>query len=620
MPGICGSVCWFNHGDTMLSTVSDMASRISFGRSTPNETVDAGDAVFASSSIPDTADHVESARSEDGKLICVVDGFIFPESIGIGEAEPFKPSDTAKLVLHRYISDGQSVLDCLRGQFAIALWDGRDGTLHVVTDFLGIRNLYYAVKDGCLIFSSHMYGFSAVPGFTYSLDDDGLLQYMVFGYCYDDQTLFSTIRLFKPANHYVWRDGKMTAQKYWTTPTAIVTGAKGVKQEDVLYDLFYSSMSRLGRYGQIHGIGLSGGKDSRVVAGMLSRVDGISCYGKTYNISPDELNIATEVARVLKMKHAVINYNESHYEKMMEHCALISEGGINTGEFCLLAMQDAENHDVMHWGWLADTMTGRGLHNQPYLSAKSSDDMYELLYRHHAKGSIPPGDLSQAMPMARKRDLVESTRTLFKKMLGEISVDELYQYAILLTIFHRQRRRTLRVMNVSSHFTPTLYPFAQVEIFSFLLTQPLKQLMAQRLYLKMIVKHFPELAKYRHPQYPFNFKQEYYLSPYVYNLKKVKRFVNKLRPPKTMPGSIDNMYSNYIRTNIDFVRPLVMNLVEGRGLLNAGYIQNMLDEHVVGVRDSYSLILKLMTLEQFLRYTVDGEILKDPALETVHID
>ena len=317
------------------------------------------------------------------------------------------------------------------------------------------------------------------------------------------------------------------------------------------------------------------------------------------------------------MKHTVVNYDESHYVKMMKHCALISEGGINTGEFCLLAMQDAESHDVLHWGWLADTMTGRGLHNQPYINVKNSDEMYELLYRHHAKSAIPPGDLSRAMPMARNRDLFESTRYLFKSMFDEITVDELYQYVILLTIYHRQRRRTLRVMNVSGYYSPTLYPFAQVEIFNFFLSLPLKHLMAQRLYLKMIIKYFPELARYRHPQYPINFMQEYYLSPYVYNLKKFKRFINKIKPAKTMPGSIDNMYSNYIRSNMDFVRPLVMNLVERRGLLNADYMQNMLDEHVAGTRDSYSLILKLMTLEQFFRFTVDGETPSDTTLATV---
>ena len=112
-----------------------------------------GGAVFASSSIPGTADHVETARIENGSLICVVDGFIFPESIGIGKTETFNPTEMANLVLQRYIKHGQSILDNLRGQFSIALWDGRDRTLHITTDFLGIRNLYYTVKDGCLFFS-----------------------------------------------------------------------------------------------------------------------------------------------------------------------------------------------------------------------------------------------------------------------------------------------------------------------------------------------------------------------------------------------------------------------------------------------------------------------------------
>lgn len=617
MPGICGIVNLSNSRGNSISVVSKMASRISFGRSTPNSAVSTENAAFSSSSISGTVDHIEPARSEDGKLICVVDGFIFPESFRNGNGLSCASSDMAELLLKRYLTDGPTVLDGLKGQFSVVLWDARDRSLYLVSDFIGTHNLYYTVENDCLIFSSHLYGFSALSDFSYSIGDEGLLHYMTFGYCFDDVTLFSNIRLLLPATRLVWRDGRITAIKYWHPKTAINSGNSHEKPEDALYEVLSSSFKRLSGYGRVHGLGLSGGKDSRVMAGMLTRIDGVSCYGKTYNISIDELKIAREIAQELDFPHEVVYYDETHYKKMMHQCAVMSEGGINTGEFCLLAMQNAEKHDVLHWGWLIDVLTGRTLHHQPYLEARNRADMSGYLYALNTGLMIPPCDFPNALPMARGRDLEGSIRSYIDKKLSEISVDELFQYVLLLTLNNRQRRRTVRVMSISSHYCPTLFPFAQEEILDFMLSQPIKNLMAQRLYLKMIVKHFPDLAKYRHPQYPFNFKQEYYLSPYVYTMKKVKRFVNKLKPAKTLAGSIDNMYSHYIRKNINEVRSCVMNLTDRRGLLNSDYISKVLQDHADGTRDSYGLIIKLMTLEQFLRYTVDGETLNDTKMEAV---
>ena len=617
MPGICGIVKMSPDCHDSTTTVREMVSRISFGRSTPNEPVSANGAVFASSSITGTVDHIEPARSEDGKLICVVDGFIFPESFGGGSETLSSATEVAMLLMKRFLSDGAKILDGLKGQFSVALWDGRDRSLYLVSDFIGTRNLYYTFKNGCLIFSSHIYGFSAIPDFSYILGEEGMLHYMAFGYCFNDVTLFSNIRLLMPATRFIWRDGRMTALKYWHPKTAIDTCHGNLNSEDTLYELLLSSFNRLSRYGRVHGFGLSGGKDSRVMAGMLSRIDGVSCYGKTYNINIDELGIAREIARELDITHEVVYYDETHYKNMMNMCALLSEGCINTGEFCLLAMQNVEKHDVLHWGWLIDVLTGRTLHDQPYLDAKCRTDMSRYLFDQNTGTMVPSCEFQHALSMARGKDIEESVRSYIDTILGDISVDELYQYVLLLTILNRQRRRTVRVMSVSSYFCPTLFPYAQQEILDFTLSQPLKNLMAQRLYLKMIVKHFPALAKYRHPQYPFTFKQEYYLSPYVYTLKKIKRFLNKMRPVRTLSGSIDNMYSNYIRNNKSEVRSYVMSLSERRGLLNRDYLRKKLDDHANGTCDSYGLILKLMTLEQFLRYTVDGEAVGDSRMKAV---
>ena len=58
----------------------------------------------------------------------------------------------------------------MNGQFAIALWNTRDRSLFLARDRLGIRPLFYTVRDGQLIFGSEIKALLAYPGVRAELD------------------------------------------------------------------------------------------------------------------------------------------------------------------------------------------------------------------------------------------------------------------------------------------------------------------------------------------------------------------------------------------------------------------------------------------------------------------
>ena len=64
-------------------------------------------------------------------------------------------SDT-EVLLRLYEERGERFLDEVEGMFALAIWDGRQRTLIVARDRLGIKPLFYYVDSQQFLFVSEM--------------------------------------------------------------------------------------------------------------------------------------------------------------------------------------------------------------------------------------------------------------------------------------------------------------------------------------------------------------------------------------------------------------------------------------------------------------------------------
>ncbi len=74
----------------------------------------------------------------------------------------FRTRSDSEIALHLYQEHGAGVVDALRGEFAFAIWDERDGTLFAARDRFGIKPLYYAFHEGCLHLASEVKGLAAL--------------------------------------------------------------------------------------------------------------------------------------------------------------------------------------------------------------------------------------------------------------------------------------------------------------------------------------------------------------------------------------------------------------------------------------------------------------------------
>ncbi len=97
--------------------------------------------------------------SDDGAVGLIFNGCIynFKEIRERLKAEGmhFRSNCDTEVILRGYECWGmEKLLPQMRGMFAIAVWDSRNGKLTLVRDRLGVKPLCYAVQDGRLAFAS----------------------------------------------------------------------------------------------------------------------------------------------------------------------------------------------------------------------------------------------------------------------------------------------------------------------------------------------------------------------------------------------------------------------------------------------------------------------------------
>src|SRR5208337_2977108 len=66
----------------------------------------------------------------------------------------FRTQSDTEVILHAYRKNGPDCVTQFNGDFAFAVWDKSRDRLVIARDRVGVRPVYFAIKDGVLIFAS----------------------------------------------------------------------------------------------------------------------------------------------------------------------------------------------------------------------------------------------------------------------------------------------------------------------------------------------------------------------------------------------------------------------------------------------------------------------------------
>jgi len=169
-------------------------------------------------SIIDLAHGHQPIANEDGSVVVVQNGEIYNyrelkrELEGAGHR--FATDCDTEVLVHLYEQHGDSFVERLRGMFAIALWDEKQGRLLLARDRFGIKPLYYRLADGELSFASELKAMLEQPGFSRAIDPEALAAYLAFNSIPAPLTVFAEARKLAPGHLLAWQGGQITQVRY----------------------------------------------------------------------------------------------------------------------------------------------------------------------------------------------------------------------------------------------------------------------------------------------------------------------------------------------------------------------------------------------------------------------
>jgi asparagine synthase (glutamine-hydrolysing) len=185
-----------------------------------------------------------------------------------------KTATDVELILHAYHVWGEDCVDHLLGDFAFAIWDGRQGTLFCARDHFGVKPFFYAQKNGTFIFSSDLNCLRLHPLVSDELNELAIADFLMFGENQEvDTSAFVDIRRLSPAHILTFRPGEAAQNhRYWSLPISEpLRYERPADYVERFRQLFRQAVSDRLRTDRV-GIWMSGGLDSTSVAAVACRL------------------------------------------------------------------------------------------------------------------------------------------------------------------------------------------------------------------------------------------------------------------------------------------------------------------------------------------------------------
>lgn len=346
-----------------------------------------------------------------------------------------------------------SALPVFDGYHAGVVYERARG-LTIGTDLIGMFPVFWWASGEVVLAGSSPELFGLHPCFRPRVDEEGLAGILLTMHSVDGRTLWDGVRRLAPG-HFLRaeRGGKRSEVERYRLP---VSGSYHdipfSAQSELLNEVLADAARRHAPPDSQCALSLSGGRDSRLVAGLLEG-QGNRVVAVTFGEAADmEMRCARAVARATGFAHRTLPLEVDHDGKCGElqarwfHCT--------TGFGALASWgSPARMGDLpprIANGYVMDPIVGGTHISWAYDRAKRRMS-FDAFYAHINARGVVEESLRQLLPSAVAGDLVESVKTTIRRTYESYS-DVESRRAWCYDILHRQR---LHVGNV-----PWFYSFA----------------------------------------------------------------------------------------------------------------------------------------------------------------
>ena len=233
-----------------------------------------------------------------------------------------------EVIPHLYEELGPSFVERLNGIFGIAIWDEREGALHLMRDKFGVKPLYWSHVGGRLSFGSELKALLVDESLPRDIDLKAIDEYLTFRFVPAPRTLFEHVRKLPPASILTSTAAGVETGRYWTgAPTADRRDADALVDEYAA--AFERAVARQMMSDRPMGVMLSGGIDSAAFTAVMAKH---SPQVRTFSVGfsgggegTNEVPLAAETARLFGAQHEHTIVDPEEYRERLPDSLLTLE-------------------------------------------------------------------------------------------------------------------------------------------------------------------------------------------------------------------------------------------------------------------------------------------------------
>jgi asparagine synthase (glutamine-hydrolysing) len=220
----------------------------------------------------------------------------------------FTTQTDTEVILAAYAKWESASPDKLNGMFAFAIWDKTEQKLFVARDRLGIKPLYWSVRDDHFLFASELRCLLSTGLIPKQADEAALTDYLRYQTVHAPATIIRGVHMLLPG-HCMEISSKGVEIKAWWKPQVRDAGKKTYKETcSDIRNLFRASVERRLIADVPFGAFLSGGIDSTAVVGMMQEV--ASSKVKTFSVVFDD----SEFSETVYARQVAKKFGTEHHE------------------------------------------------------------------------------------------------------------------------------------------------------------------------------------------------------------------------------------------------------------------------------------------------------------------
>jgi asparagine synthase (glutamine-hydrolysing) len=271
--------------------------------------------------------------NEDGTVQVLFNGEIYNHHALRRELKAFghtfrSPTSDTEVIVHGWEQWGAGVIERLDGMFAIAIWDRRTKQLLLARDRAGKKPLFFSTSGGAFRFGSTVSSLHA-SGLPRAASVAALPAYLSYGWVPPPGTFYEGVEQLQPGELILReRDGSFR-RHIWFEPRFAVDKHAPVDDLETatrrVRELVTAAVERRLEADVPLGAFLSGGIDSSIVVGVMSRLAGrvrTFSIGFAQDARYDETEYARLAAQTFGSEHTEFTLEPSSFdlvEKLVAH-------------------------------------------------------------------------------------------------------------------------------------------------------------------------------------------------------------------------------------------------------------------------------------------------------------